>query len=318
MEYRVFVAGTFDSLHAGHRALLEAAFSQKKPVVIGITTDSFVQKFKPGVSNIRPLAVRQKELTDWIAQEGYTKQSEIMVIEDPYEPAASMPDLDTIVVTPDNKGRGEEINARRKEKKLTPLGLLVVDLVPAQDQTPISSTRVREGEIDMDGRLIMPDSLRPELQEPLGRVLVGDSIGSSIEQYRTGIVITVGDITTETLLLAGIVPHLAIVDFFVGRQPHPALDARFNELKLYRVPVKSGPGFIAAEAVQMIQKWATHPADKVALVVTGEEDLLTLPAVAWAPLNSIVYYGQPDKGLVEVVINPDKQKQARELLSRFV
>src|SRR5258706_4616341 len=153
MDSSVFVAGTFDNIHAGHRALLEAAFGLKKPVTIGITSDEFVKKFKLGFGDILPLTTRQSELMVWLQEHGYLKEAQVIVIDDPYEPAASMPDLDTLIVTPDNKSRGEEINTRRKEKGLAPLGLLVVSLVPAEDEKPISSTRVRDGEIDTVGRL---------------------------------------------------------------------------------------------------------------------------------------------------------------------
>src|SRR5574340_1239674 len=101
----------------------------------------------------------------------------------------------------------------------------------------------------------------PELSRPLGTILVGDKIGTSIETHRNGIVIAVGDVTTKTILTAGVIPNLSIVDFRVGRQPFPDLDGKFTELKIYRVPVVSGPGYIAREAVQDIQKWAVHPAD---------------------------------------------------------
>jgi uncharacterized protein (UPF0218 family) len=222
-----------------------------------------------------------------------------------------------LVVTPDNKSRGEEINSIRKEKGMTPLGLLVVPLVPAEDSNPISSTRVREGDIDKNGRLILPDALRPELGKPIGNVLIGDAIGSSIESHRNGIIITVGDITTKTFLTAGVTPSLSIVDFQVERKPYPELDGRFAGLNIFRITVPSGPGFIAKEAISVIQKWSLHPEEKIALAVTGEEDLLALPAIAFGPPGAVIYYGQPGQGLVEVLVTQEKKNEAIALLDKF-
>ncbi len=329
MYPHVFVAGTFDSLHDGHELLLTRAFENGERVTIGLTSDIFVKTYKKDFARIKPFTDRKQELADWLRTKTFSPKAMIIAIDDPYEPAVSTPEVDVLIVTPDNKTRGEEINHRRKEKGLAPMALLLVPLVPAQDAKPISSTRVRSGEIDTKGRLILPDNLRPELVRPLGHVLVGDSIGSSIEKYRSGTIITVGDVTTKMLLTAGVVPQLAVVDFHVGRRPFPELDAKFTQLNIYRVQVKSGPGYIAERAIEEIKKWTTHAAEKTVMVVDGEEDLLTLPAVAYGPENAVVYYGQPaaaawacgpmiQEGMVEVRITSEKKREADHLLAQFV
>jgi hypothetical protein len=155
------------------------------------------------------------------------------------------------------------------------------------------------------------------LGKPLGNILIGDAIGSSIETHRNGIIVTVGDITTKTFLMAGVTPSLSIVDFQVERKPYPELDGRFAALNIFRITVPSGPGFIAKEAISVIQKWSLHPEEKIVLAVTGEEDLLALPAIAYGPDGAAVYYGQPNRGLVEVIINQEKKNQAVALLEKF-
>ena len=52
-------------------------------------------------------------------------------------------------------------------------------------------------------------------------------------------------------------------------------------------------------------------------IVDGEEDLLVLPVLEYAPIGSILYYGQPGKGIVEVVVTNTVKKEAKNLLSRF-
>src|SRR5450759_342575 len=235
MYHRVFVAGTFDRIHTGHDAILTAACNAGEEVTIGLTSDVFVAKFKKD-QTIAPFTERKASLEQWLASHGYGQKALIIPIDDPYEPAASLTDLEVLVVTPDNKSRGEEINRIRKEKGLAPLGLLGVPLVSAADARPVSSTRVRDGEIDRTGHLILPDNLRPDLGKPMGQVLIGDAIGSSIEAHRNGVIVTVGDITTKTLLTAGVTPSLSIVDFQVERKPYPELAGRFASLNIFRIP----------------------------------------------------------------------------------
>jgi uncharacterized protein (UPF0218 family) len=52
----------------------------------------------------------------------------------------------------------------------------------------------------------------------------------------------------------------------------------------------------------------------VRLIVNGEEDLLVLPVCIHAPENSIVLYGQPNKGLVLVQITTEIRNKAQTLL----
>lgn len=314
MYSHVFVAGTFDHLHKGHDAMLTRAFAEGDRVTIGLTSDEFVSKFRSD-QQILPFAQRKQGVLDWLTEHGEENRCELIAIHDPYEPAASMDSLDGLMVTQDNRVRGEEVNNKRRDKGLPELALIEVPLVAGENQKPISATQIRSGEIDEQGRLTMPDNLRPELVKPLGSVLVGDAIGSSIEAHRQDVVITVGDITTKTFLTAGVIPNLAIVDFQVARKPFPELNEKLHE---QRITVASGPGFIANGAIEIIREWATVPADRRALVVDGEEDLLTLPAVAYGPVGAVVYYGQPDKGLVEVLVTEESKQKAVELLKKFL
>jgi pantetheine-phosphate adenylyltransferase len=47
-----------------------------------------------------------------------------------------------------------KINQKRSEAKLTPLTIVTISMVPAENCKPISTTRIREGEIDREGHLL--------------------------------------------------------------------------------------------------------------------------------------------------------------------
>jgi len=348
MYQNIFVAGTFDGLHAGHRHLLSKAFRVGEKVTVGLTSDGFVIKFKSQISNpesqtllrqgfggqanpkfkiqkkIQHYEKRIHRLKRWLHEQGFLDRATIIPIDDPYEPAASMPDLDAIIVTRENRKTGEHINVLRQGSTLPPLALIEVPMVSTKDGKPISSTRLRNGEMDGDGRIIMPESMRAVLGEPLGDVLTGDAIARSIRQNSGKVIITVGDVATKTVLDAGITPTLAIIDGKVGRKPfHETLNIlQLQKVKPFRFKaVKSGPGFISREAVNAIKNCFSHtpyPRPHTTILIDGEEDLLVLPAILHAHVGGIVYYGQPGEGLVEVFVTKQIQNKVRSLLEDFI
>lgn len=143
MRFRkVAVGGTFDGLHRGHKALLDKAFEIGDRVLIGLTKDSFSGK------KSRRFDERKRGLIHYLKGRSY----EVVELTDPYGPAISDAELEAIVVSEETEGRAREINKIRIEKGLEPLKIIVIPMVLAADGTPISSTRIRRGEIDEEGR----------------------------------------------------------------------------------------------------------------------------------------------------------------------
>jgi len=329
MYSHLFLAGTFDGLHAGHRAILTRAFEEGEKVTIGLTSDAFILKFKSSkFAQLAKYSKRKQALEEWLQAQG--KQAKIIPIDDPYEPAASMKDLDALIVTRENRKTGERINALRYALGVPQLTLIEVPMVEAQDGKPVSSTRLRNGEIDGNGRLIMPESMRIDLGKPLGNVLSGSAIDRAIQRSRGKVIITVGDVATKTLLDAGITPTLSIIDGKVGRKPFPEVVDRLQPQRVKPFEAKSGPGYISREAVMAIRSILNSPSPPLTLrggmggvthrnvlLIDGEEDLLVLPAITHAPLGSVLYYGQPNEGLVEVIVTEQKKQQVLALLGKF-
>ncbi len=153
MRYRlVAVGGTFDTLHRGHRALLDKAFEIGERVIIGLTSDPFAKRLhKP--HKIDPYEIRRAALEGFLRSRGYSHRVMIVELNDPYGPAIENGDIEALVVSKRTGGRGEEINRIRIAKGLRPLDLIKVDLVRAEDSKPISTTRIRRGAIDREGRV---------------------------------------------------------------------------------------------------------------------------------------------------------------------
>lgn len=141
---KVAVGGTFDLLHKGHRALIEKAFELGKYVIVGLTSNEMLQKRAERFSK------RKKALQNFLKSENY----KIVKLNDAYGPATSDSEIDAIVVSEETKARAAEINEIRKKRGLPPLEIAVIPFVLAEDGKPISTTRIRAGEIDREGRVL--------------------------------------------------------------------------------------------------------------------------------------------------------------------
>jgi pantetheine-phosphate adenylyltransferase len=153
-KYRkVAVGGTFDTLHRGHKALLNRAFEVGENVVIGLTSDEFVSKMgKPH----KTAAYNQRctELQAYLDKNGLAKRTEIVPLSDPYGLTISGKGLEALVVSEETQKTGRAINEVRQKAGFLPLAIVVVNMVPAENKVPISTTRIRKKEIDRNGHLL--------------------------------------------------------------------------------------------------------------------------------------------------------------------
>ncbi|MBS7606622.1 phosphopantetheine adenylyltransferase [Candidatus Bathyarchaeota archaeon] len=149
----VAVGGTFDELHRGHKVLLTTAFKYGENVWIGLCTDDFAKKLRKN-HEIAPYESRADEIKKFLKELGVYERAKIIPLSDPYGPAATSPEMEAIVVSRETEARAREINAVRMKNGLKPLEIIVIDMVPAEDNIPISTTRIRRGEIDREGKLL--------------------------------------------------------------------------------------------------------------------------------------------------------------------
>jgi pantetheine-phosphate adenylyltransferase len=144
--------GTFDEFHAGHLALLSKAFEVGNKIIIGVSSDEFAKSrgkklnhtFNERVTNLHKI-IREK-----FGAVNY----EIASLDNDFGPAITLGQVDVLVASAETAKKGEMLNKIRSEYGLSPVRVVSVDMVKAQDGSPISSTRIRAGEIDATGRLL--------------------------------------------------------------------------------------------------------------------------------------------------------------------
>ncbi len=153
MKFRkVVVGGTFDYLHNGHIALISRAFEVGERVSVGVCSDEMQHLLMKDSAGIQPIAIRLWRLLNELQNRGWLGRTEINIISDPFGTAATDRGIDAIVVSPETRVRAEEINKTRVSKGFSPLEIVEVPFVLAEDGQPLSSIKIRYGETDLHGK----------------------------------------------------------------------------------------------------------------------------------------------------------------------
>jgi pantetheine-phosphate adenylyltransferase len=148
---KVATGGTFDHIHAGHRQLLEKSFEVGGEVVVGLTSDEFVAKV--GKKTEQDYIKREAELKRFIAENFPGRRYVIAKLYDYFGPGIADSEVEALVASPETASRLDLANRLRAERGFPPLALVTIEWVSAEDGKPISSTRIRKGEVDAEGKL---------------------------------------------------------------------------------------------------------------------------------------------------------------------
>jgi GTP-dependent dephospho-CoA kinase len=164
-------------------------------------------------------------------------------------------------------------------------------------------------------KYVLTPELRIELKKPLGTLIKGPSAATmkklkeKAAKDNPPIVVSVGDTVSKNLYRYNFRPNLAIVDNKRMRR-----NVQTTELQATKIiHVQNPQGTLTEEAINATRE-AIEDKNSVEIVVDGEEDLLALIAIAYAPQNSYIVYGQPLEGIVVVKATPDKKAEIAAIL----
>jgi uncharacterized protein (UPF0218 family) len=158
--------------------------------------------------------------------------------------------------------------------------------------------------------------LRNRLKRPLGELVRGPipepylKVRDELEKHP---IVTVGDVVTENVLKLGIRPIVALYDLKTKRKEY---SPKIEDSAVF-LTVTNPPGVITKALLDAVRKafGLAGRGRNVHILVNGEEDLGAIPAVLYAPLGSIVLYGQPDEGVVLIKVTPECKRRCAKILA---
>jgi len=314
------MGGTFDHLHRGHRQFIEFAASLAEKVVIGVT-DSAMTEHKLFPQLIETHTARIESVKSLCDQREIS--AEVVVLHDVYGPTVTSSKIDALAVTEETVAGGAAINAQRVKLGLPPLPVHIFSLVRDAEGAPITSTRIRAGEIDREG-FLYKNVFSADIQ--------------LTERQRNFFVPPQGDIVSTAPAVATVptfvVGDACLVNFhdnnwqfhtgwFDGKSERKQLpDSKWPVSQT----VASPAGQLSNELFQHLRQiisatnacWAKGQLPKLSdhIFVSGEEDLVTVGLGILAPIGSVIYYGQPGQGMVKVAVTPElKQRFSQVFVS---
>lgn len=307
------LGGSFDHLHQGHKQFLEFAARQAQLLVIGVTGQKMTLH-KPHADSIQNLTQRVVALKNYVAT--LDSSFEVIVLDNIYGSTLEDERLKALIATPETISGCELINDARIKLKLQALPIKVCPMYFDDSGLELHADRIRAGLVNREGRVYekifektvkLNDKQRQFFSKIQGRIV------EQSKQQTASPTILVGDATMAKFIANRWTYNVAIFDRQTQRQPSKIDNIRIDAI------VKNPAGCItpelSREVLNSLSSFAQSSQQKFYLHVEGEEDLATVAAVLHAPLGSLVYYGQPNQGLVEIEVNEAiKEKFAKAII----
>jgi uncharacterized protein (UPF0218 family)/phosphopantetheine adenylyltransferase len=313
----------FDRLHVGHHVLIDRLSEMPGPVAC-VTDGPLMGHDLELAALIQPLEIRVRRLKDYLKTHEAYDTIEVRV-------ASALEELleaegNTTFIMYEGPCCSEIRSGFLDERKRL-LGVEdsyeFLKPVRANDGDKVASARIRRGEIDREGNRLqtteqlprrLPTENREALTTPKGDVFAvrdgppEERVVQRLRELNPPKVITVGDVTTQTILRAGFQPDVMIVDGITKRGPFEGNFEASRRFLVYNPAAAIYPETWSAIATGLNGEGTSL------VVVDGEEDLMGFPAVLLAPDDSVVLYGQPDVGIVWIPVTQENKQLAEDLL----
>lgn len=157
------------------------------------------------------------------------------------------------------------------------------------------------------------ESIKKELREPFGKIYL--SAEDIMQNHSNLKIVAVGDQTVLSFLRIGVKPHVSVFDFKTLRKRIPKKDIEY--LKKTFPNLKVLRNIQSTVSRRLMQVAPLFLRSGGSLRVYGEEDLTALVFIYFANRDTIVVYGQYEKGLI--VVEPYKcKKRVEDLMDKIL
>ena len=149
---RICVGGTFNILHKGHKQLISLALQlvgSDGMVFIGLASGGLLKRKK----GCRSFNERKDQIIAFLSHQPSLPTVVIEPITDVFGPTLEQ-EFDGIVVSHETIPNARLINEERNKRGLSLLKIVDIPLVLADDGNPISTSRIQNGNITKDGRVV--------------------------------------------------------------------------------------------------------------------------------------------------------------------
>ena len=327
------VGGTFDFFHIGHQKLINSCLKNCDFLEIWVLSDEITQEKDPRISS-------WKERCDLIKQNLSLEQSSRVTFHellDDYGVAISHKNATKIFCTSETFSTCQIINQKRLERGLKPLSIISVSHELSKDGRIISSSRIRNGDINRDGEvwinhkhiessLHLTKEVESMLKDPFGKLFEGPEDDHSIaitdainflEDFHSPI-IGVGDVTVRALQNIDCKVSIGIIDEKTKRVKWDGYREIDQSLYDNIIQCTNPPGILTKSLFDSCEKAINNWVEKdqtTLILVDGEEDLAPLFLHIIAPIKSAIIYGQPNKGVVLRITELDSKIRCQKILS---
>lgn len=307
---KIALGGTFDHFHKGHQLFLLFAAELAEQLVIGVTTEVMI-KSKVMVEAIEPFEVRAEAVKAFCRSLPLKNKVDVVPLTDPYGPTVFNTSIEALAVTTNTESGARMINKKRAEIGLAQLPVYVRELEAAEDNSIISSERIRLGQLNRNGRvykkilengLVLTQKQRRFFSAPQGEIVTNPSFAK--------LTIVVGDTSLETFHHNHWPYNLGIVDLIKERKSYSPPVISKEE---FTIQAPNPPGVITRETVAALEKCLVEQHKH--LLINGEEDLVAVAAMLLSPLGVKIYYGQPQQGIVESSVTEANKEAFASILS---
>ncbi len=327
------VGGTFEFFHIGHKNLIDNCLKNCDILEIWVLSDKIAQGKDPRISSW----VDRCDLIKQNLSRNQKNRVSFHELLDDFGIATSHEAASMIFCTKETLSTCQIINKKRIEVGLIPLSITTIPHVLSIDGKIISSSRIRDGEIDRDGKVWLRDtdigsSLRltktveSMLKDPFGRLFPGPendhsiaikNVLNSLEDFHSPI-IGVGDVTVRALQNVNSQASIGVIDQKTKRKKWEGYKEIHQSEYDNIIRCKNPPGLLTESLFKSckdaINNW-NQKNETTLIIVDGEEDLAPLFLHIVAPVKSVILYGQPNEGVVLRITGLDSKKRCQKILS---